>query len=248
MPSGEGIALEVPGRFAWRVLELVAIGATCYLVARVYEMAAPEILLHRIPFWWYGSMTGLELAMVVSMATCIVLPVSLLFVLSVCVARCRYGLNLLQLGWHLGYERGAVLKAASLGVAGGLLWYVGMWWVDELPPDLRYTGFIGPRLSHVWPTYAAIGVILSASEETFFRGLLYRLLRARLGPVSAALLSCAVFVVWHPQIVGRPPLAIPIFVFGLLYCDIFERSKSLVVSQAAHASLNVTGMILMNTA
>lgn len=242
-----GIALEVPGRFAWRVLEMLALPVVCYLVARAYETAASAMVLRGIPFYRYDSMKDVELAVVVSTAGSFVVPVALLFVLSVYLARLRHGLGLRELGWHMRCDRGAALKAAGVGIAGGLLWYAGMWWANQLPPELRYTGLIGPPLPYVWPTYTAIGAVLSASEETFFRGLLYRVLRARYAPLSAALLSSALFVVWHPQVVGRPPLAIPIFVAGLVYCDLFERSRSLVVSQAAHAALNVTGMILMNT-
>ena len=155
-----GIALEVPGRFAWRVLELIAIAATCYMVARAYEVAALEVLLHRVPFSWYGSREALELAMVLHVAACGVLPVSLLFVLSVYLARLRYRVGLRELGWHVGSARGAAVRAAGLGILGGLLWYAAMWWVDELPTGLRYTGYIGPRLPYVWQTYATRTVSL----------------------------------------------------------------------------------------
>ena len=93
-----GVALEVPGSFVWRVLEVLALPAVCYLVARAYAPLVDRLLFRPMPFGHFGSVGFLELMAVTSMAMSIVLPVTLLFVLSVYLARHRYGLGLRELG------------------------------------------------------------------------------------------------------------------------------------------------------
>ena len=77
------------------------------------------------------------------------------------------------------------------------------------------------------------------AEEFFFRGLLYRYLRARRGVTSAVLLSSALFAVFH----FIPPLMPALFVFGIVLALLVERFDSLYPSILLHA-LNNGGVMV----
>jgi uncharacterized protein len=89
----------------------------------------------------------------------------------------------------------------------------------------------------------AIAAVVAApvAEEVFFRGFLFGALRRRFRFLAAAIISGAVFGLFHVI-----PLLIPLFVFvgvGLAY--VYERRGSLLSSIAAHSAFNVVGYTLI---
>jgi membrane protease YdiL (CAAX protease family) len=78
------------------------------------------------------------------------------------------------------------------------------------------------------------GIIVPASEEFLFRGLLYPWLRSRLGIVVAALISAAFFSLLHLH----PAILAPIFVLGVVLALLREYSGSLWPSILFHAIHN----------
>lgn len=77
------------------------------------------------------------------------------------------------------------------------------------------------------------------AEELFFRGMLYPLLRARLGPVAAIVLNAALFAAIHVY-----PLLLPgLFVVGLALAYLRERSGSLWPSVIYHATQNAIALL-----
>jgi uncharacterized protein len=77
------------------------------------------------------------------------------------------------------------------------------------------------------------------AEELFFRGMLYPVLRSRMGPIAAIVANAALFSVAH-----FIPLLIPgLFVVGLLLAYLRERSGSIWPSVCLHALQNSLALV-----
>lgn len=84
------------------------------------------------------------------------------------------------------------------------------------------------------------GVVVPFAEELFFRGVLYRWLRGRIGVWGGVLVSAALFGLAHIFL----PTAVSAFVIGLVLAWVYERSESLWVPFVVHA-LNNTGVFTL---
>lgn len=88
-------------------------------------------------------------------------------------------------------------------------------------------------------TAAAVVILLAPfAEELLFRGFLYRALRNRLRPVSAALVVGAIFGSIHYTGPETLELLLPLAIFGFILCMLYERSGSLYPAIALHAINN----------
>ena len=154
---------------------------------------------------------------------------------------------------------GAVAMLAGVG-AGLLLRVAG---------DLIAVGeqaFAGPIAGnnpltlypHAFPTAMArvllvvsVGILAPAGEELFFRGLLFGWLRQRMGSWPAVVLGGAFFGLAHVDpasggsLLRTLPLALPMACIGAGLCLLYDRYRTLWVSTAAHAALNLTAMALV---
>jgi uncharacterized protein len=81
-------------------------------------------------------------------------------------------------------------------------------------------------------------------EELFFRGMLYPLLRRRMGAPAAIVLNAALFAIIHVY-----PLLLPgLFVVGLFLAYLRERSGSIWPSVLLHALQNGLALLAISTA
>lgn len=113
--------------------------------------------------------------------------------------------------------------------------------IESLEDSLRFDSLDG---------LAAISVSLSASvilapitEEIIFRGFLFGALRTRLGPVLAAVISSAIFAAVHGYSFAG---FVFVFLYGLMFTAIYQRSGSLLPGMIAHGLLNLiltTGLV-----
>ncbi|MGH9300630.1 MAG: lysostaphin resistance A-like protein [Acidimicrobiales bacterium] len=94
----------------------------------------------------------------------------------------------------------------------------------------------GPGLI-VLALFVCIGAPLV--EELFFRGLLLRSLRARLGPVLAVVISGVAFGLAHAEALQLVGLA----AFGIVLGILAERTKRLGSGMVAHATFNALAVI-----
>jgi hypothetical protein len=78
-------------------------------------------------------------------------------------------------------------------------------------------------------------------EEIFFRGVLYGALRGWMRVWGAAAFSAAIFAFGHPL----PEYFLPIFVLGVAFALVRERTGSLLPSIIAHGIHNGAAIILM---
>ena len=100
---------------------------------------------------------------------------------------------------------------------------------------------VDPSLPQLALGMVAVVIGAPIAEEIFFRGLLFGSLRARLGFIRAAVISAAVFGLFHVQ----PLLILVMFFVGLGLAILYERRGSLVAPIAAHAVFNIIGYTLI---
>jgi membrane protease YdiL (CAAX protease family) len=82
-------------------------------------------------------------------------------------------------------------------------------------------------------------VVAPFVEEFFFRGILFRYLRGRVGLAATALITSFAFALVH----FSPKLMVPLMVLGLILAGVSERYRSIYPAIAVH-SLNNTVAIL----
>ena len=128
-------------------------------------------------------------------------------------AFCGAGLFLLSVGMALlilvGDEGGSLTDTVSSGE------------LDSLPKVLM--GF-----------FVAV-VLAPIGEEWVFRGFFYGGLRHKIGPFQAALFSSLCFAALH----GYSWLGlVAVFIYGLVFCWLYQRSQSLIPGILVHAIYN----------
>jgi uncharacterized protein len=104
---------------------------------------------------------------------------------------------------------------------------------DKLPKTL------GAQDSHVALVFVAVltCVVAPICEEFLFRGYMFRALRNWRGPWPAALIVGVIFGAFHIQ--GSPVgFLVPLAVFGVMLCVVYELSGSLYPGIALHAVNN----------
>ena len=135
----------------------------------------------------------------------------------------------------VGVGIGAATLLASSAVVAGLTQLAG----STAEPDqilLREVLAGGRRAALA--VLAAV-VLAPLAEELLFRGLLYRALRRHRSVATAATISAILFAVVHAEVVVSQPLALPgLVVVGVVLAVALERSRSLLVPIAAHATFN----------
>ena len=137
----------------------------------------------------------------------------------------------------------ALMTGGALGaslvatVVYGVL--VGLADADFLsPPDIS-SDIVFPGMAAVF-TFQALVVVTPVVEEVFFRGFIYSGLVPRLGIGWAIVASAVVFSLFHLAI----GVLIPIFVTGLLFAWLYQRTGSLWPSIVAHAGQNALALAL----
>jgi len=134
-----------------------------------------------------------------------------------------------------GGSRGAGLRDACLCLLGAIGWFYIKtgFGADALSDAITAEGL--DRLPAVLSIFFLAVVVAPICEELVFRGFLFGFLRSRCGAPLAALASSALFAVLHGY--SGTGLAL-VFVFGLVFAWIYQRSGSLLPGIVAHAAFN----------
>ena len=93
---------------------------------------------------------------------------------------------------------------------------------------------------------AAISAVLLAPlvEEVVFRSLLFQSVRRKLGLSAAMVIQALVFAYIHLEILDNPPSVVGLVALALWLAGAFHRTGSLVVPVTAHATYNLTVLLL----
>jgi membrane protease YdiL (CAAX protease family) len=94
-------------------------------------------------------------------------------------------------------------------------------------------------------------VVAPVAEELFFRGFLYRSLRARHGYWFAGLVSSVLFglVHWQPEgLLPSLPLMAGVAAAAMAWAYLYDRAGSILVPIASHMAFNLVGVVLILTA
>ena len=126
-----------------------------------------------------------------------------------------------------------------LGVVVAYIWtrivFASGSWIPEYSPS-------------TFVIYIITATILGPSfEEFYFRGLLYRRLRKRFTPERAIIFSSLIFSFYHIDYWFSFQNLAFVFVSGILFAYLFERTKSLTSSFFFHSSLNLSHNIILQS-
>ena len=154
------------------------------------------------------------------------------------------GLNLWTgFGLHLDWRQFGRLTGVVFAVVAAGLW--GEWVMSRVAESLQltnhWTEWFDPDL--VWASGSVLTISLleyvvfaPIFEELAFRGILYAILRRRLAPLPAALISASIFALAHGYgMIGF----ISVLWSGMLWAWIYERTGSLIPGMIAHATNNL---------
>lgn len=90
-----------------------------------------------------------------------------------------------------------------------------------------------------WLIFLTGIIIAPLVEEIFFRGFLFTGLREKYGWIAAALISAGLFAAVHLQ-----PLTIPpIFLMGLIFAYLYQRTESIWPAVIMHFATNTLGLV-----
>jgi len=133
--------------------------------------------------------------------------------------------------------------AVAHAVTAGLEFFGTNW--QELPAQ-PLSQLIGEAEGGVVIVAACfLGIVVAPlTEEVLFRAMLYLPLRARLGPVAAAVLVGVLFSLCHFYLPG----AAHFFVLSLMFTAVFECTGSLWVAVVTHGAYNGIRIILLRLA
>lgn len=87
-------------------------------------------------------------------------------------------------------------------------------------------------------------VLAPLVEEVVFRSLLFQSVRRRLGLSAAMVIQALVFAYIHLEVVGNPPAVVGLVALALWLAGSFHRTGSLVVPVTAHATYNLTVLLI----
>jgi len=144
----------------------------------------------------------------------------------------------------------------GFGTVSGLVTYLGAFFAVAPVVVLLWEAFSGhePTAPEQIPTDLSGGALVLLSvvvlvgapvaEELFFRGFLFRALRARRSFVVSAVVSGAAFGLVH-YLNGNWILVPIMFFVGIALAWIYERRGSILAPMAAHFTFNVIGLTVI---
>jgi membrane protease YdiL (CAAX protease family) len=147
--------------------------------------------------------------------------------------------------WHFGLRRSPLWRTIGWAALGMLAFYVlaaAYAAIVDPQAEQEVTEKLGADEGTLGLIAAGTMVIVVAPfvEELFFRGFFYRALRSRYSIAVAALADGVIFGVIHFGFDGADGLLIlpPLALLGVIFCLVYERTKSLWAVIAMHAFNN----------
>jgi uncharacterized protein len=140
-----------------------------------------------------------------------------------------------------------VLLGIGAGVGGFVVLLVGLGLLFQVagfdaPEQQALQDVVGGGMDALLAVVLAV-VLAPVVEELVFRGALHQGLRRRTGFWPAAVLSSAIFAVVHVEVVASSPVfLVQLFLLGVLFAWLLERTGNLLAPVVAHLAFNGISM------
>ena len=140
-----------------------------------------------------------------------------------------------------------VLLGVGAGVGGFVVLLVGLGLLFQVvgfdsPEQQALQDVVGGGMDALLAVVLAV-VLAPVVEELVFRGALHQGLRRRAGFWPAAVLSSAIFAVVHVEVVASSPVfLVQLFLLGVLFAWLLERTGNLLAPVVAHLVFNGISM------
>jgi membrane protease YdiL (CAAX protease family) len=116
-------------------------------------------------------------------------------------------------------------------------------WIDPPEPQLLVTAFAFADDWLARLTFFILAVVVAPiAEELFFRGIVYRFFKEKIGLSLAMLLSAVLFAMVHNSLHAFAGLV----VLGILLAHLYERTGDIRVPIFFHAAFNLTSLIVLS--
>ena len=209
------------------VVTLVALGLLLILVVGLVVGGDSEL----------GTESGVRLAVAGGISGVIMLLISWL------IGPARYRVPLSSLGLRPPVPQGPAQLLLPVLVLIASLAFTGIYSVvvSALGWDVPQTlpeGLDGEGPVVIGLLAVIVVLLVPLAEEVFFRGFMLSGLVGSLGFVGAAIVSSLVFALFHID----PRIMLPIFVTGLLFAWLYNRTGSVWSCSAAHAMQNALAL------
>ena len=134
----------------------------------------------------------------------------------------------------LGIGWGAVAWLGSTLIGGVVVLIMDALGMDPQPQAAEQA----IELVEPWLVIIAVVVVAPIAEEVFFRGVVFNALLREAGPRWAFIGSSALFAVIHLSLVA----VVPLFLLGLAFAWIYQRTQNLLAPIAMHAVVNAVSV------
>lgn len=149
-------------------------------------------------------------------------------------------------GWRvLGLRPARILSSLLLGALGlgAILAVNGAWSVVQnsfdIPGQPDLLPVFGGGYAGLVQALILAGIVAPIAEEVFFRGYLYAGLRRSLGHWQGLVSSSLIFALIHLT----PSVIIPIFLMGVIFAWLYDRTDSLWPCIVLHGLMNTLSLI-----
>ncbi len=158
-----------------------------------------------------------------------------MIVLPALYERCLRGTPLPEIGFRFGNRADVLINGGLAAGMGMMLW--AMLVCRAL--HLQYARLTDPSNPGNAALFAVTWLVIAASEEVFFRGIVQRRLARAVGPATAIVAVAAVFA-FAGHVRADPIVSLAIRLpGGILFGYLYHRTQSLVPSFAAHWVFNL---------
>lgn len=152
-------------------------------------------------------------------------------------------------GKDLGLTAFNARENIKTGLSGGLvlaffIWIVGITislLLGPPPPQEIEVLLTGLKGKHLLLPFLTVSVLAPLSEELYFRGMVYPVIKARFGAMTGMVLSGLFFGALHLDLYR----IIPIGVGGMVLAYFYEKTGSLVTPIIAHSVWNTIMLIML---
>jgi membrane protease YdiL (CAAX protease family) len=214
--------------YALILLVLAAVSIVSGLIAPDYDV---ESLL--------DSPTGNSIFLAMQWCVMVGLPLLYLRARGYLFDRVTFGFRPTNIGYAIGIWL-AVMFACYLVLPGIYAWLIETYETFELPDQdivepfgLTWGGFI--------ITFITVVIATPVMEEFFFRGIIHQGLEKRLGFLVGAIISSAIFALFHLPFFGLMPI---FFFIGFGFAIMLRATGSLWTPIAGHFVVNLIGILV----